>query len=94
MAVKNNVRLSAQNTPQPHSMTRSIILKLASSRHRRQRVRTAEDFLEQRVIIQCIGRHVFRRVHVFACFQNLVAPLLHVVQLVREQLKSLLIRIG
>jgi hypothetical protein len=37
---------------------------------------------------------VLRRVHVFACFQNFIAPLLHVVQLVREQLKSLLIRIG
>jgi hypothetical protein len=72
-------------------MTRSVILKLAAGGHRRQRACAIQDLLVQRIIPQRIPRHV---IHVLTRGQNLIAQLLHVIELIAEQLKSASIRIG
>jgi len=71
-------------------MARPIILKLVARGHGGQRASTVQDLLVQGIILQGVWSDV---VHILAGCDNLVAQLLHVVELIAEQLKGLLIRI-
>src|SRR5579863_3114003 len=71
-------------------MARPIILKLPTRGHGGQRASTVQDLLVQGIILQSVWSDV---VHILAGCDNLVAQLLHVVELIAEQLEGLLIGI-
>lgn len=66
-----------------------FVLKLAGSNHGSERVRACEDLLIEGVATDFGGGRVLE---IFASGDDLIAPLLHVVEIVGEQLKCGTIR--
>ena len=73
------------------SMTRPVILKLATGGHGRQCVCAVQDLLEQGIILQSVRRDV---VQVLARRDDFVAQPLHLFEHLADQLIRISIRIG
>src|SRR4051795_1859060 len=86
------VPATCSNTP-PGSMARGVIGELAACQHGGQEICTGLDLLKERVIVERIRGHRRARIHRFALCYHLPRPLVHIVEVVRQQLHTALVRV-
>ena len=74
------------------SVARGVVFELSATQHRSQKMPAVDDFLRERLVAERVARHrIFRGVHVFSRFDQIVVPSFHIVKLSRKQCHSILV---